>query len=812
MPELRLAIRSLLKARAFSLITIAVVALGIGATTAVFTIVNGVLLQPLDLDQPQQLYIVREGLSAAQRLGYPWVPANPIHYQRWRAGAHAFSDMAISAEVPATVTGGAREPEMVRMANVSAGLFSLLGVTPLLGRRFTANDDRTGQSSVAILSHAIWERRFGGNPQVVGRPILVNGAPLTIVGVLPASFRWPVTKGALFGSRSALTGDPDLYRPLALDTSKVPLMSDFNFDVLARLTPGVAPAQALAQLNAIEQNIVRESKAPMQMWAVLQPLQDTMTETVHTGLLLLLGAILAVLLIACINLANLALARATGRTRETAVRAALGAGRGRLLWGVLAEHLVLAVVGGVLGILLAVGGVRALLAAAPAGLPRAAGVHIDGTVITVAVLLTMVSGIFFGVFPAWKLSRTSPQDSLQAGGRSSSDGPRARRLGNTLIGIEAAVSVVLLMLAALLATSFVRLLRMPTGFSADHVLTADVRLPDTAYPTPAAINRFFDEALAKLRTLPGVEQASTVSALPVTGNSWFDVVSQPGDPRPMAQRPMAQYRFVSPGYFATLGIPIKRGRDFTAADQGGDGALAIVSERAAEQLWPDHSPLDQVFSRNDGKPLRIIGVAGNVPAELDKASDPVVYLPYWLEPRRVATLAIRTGTSPASMASTVKQAIWSLNADIPAPQFTTMTEVVDVSVAERRFEMWLTLLFAGVALALAALGLYGVISYWVTRRSGELGIRLALGAQPSSVARLVLREGLRPVAIGAVAGLVSAFWAGRVIASLLFHVRPDDPTTILLVVAALAVVATLACLLPAWRAARIDPTLTLRGE
>jgi putative ABC transport system permease protein len=812
MSELRLAARTLLKARAFSLTTIAVVALGIGATTAVFTIVNGVLLEPLPFHAPQQLYLVREGVSAAQRLGYPWVAANPIHYERWRAGAPAFSAYAISAETPVDVTGGGQEPELVRMAHVSADLLPLLGVSPAIGRTFSADDDRAGHNDVVILSHGIWARRFGGDPQAIGRAIVVNGSPLTIVGVLPASFRWPIARGALFGSQSALTGDPDLYRPLALRTAGVPLMSDFNFDVLARLRPDATPAQALAQLNTIEHQILQESKAPLQMWAVLQPLQDTMTESVRTGLLLLLAAILAVLLIACVNLANLALARATSRTREMAIRAALGADRRRLLWSVLAEHVLLAGVGGVLGIWLAIGGVRALLAAAPDGLPRAADVHLNLTVILVALLLTMVSGVFFGALPAWRSSRTAPQESLQSGGRSASDGPRARRLGNVLIALEAGVSVVLLMIAALLVTSFVRLLHVPTGFRADHVLTADLRLPDAAYPTPADINRFFDQALTRIRALPGVEQASTVSALPVTGNSWFDVVSRPGDPRPVEQRPMAQYRFVSPGYFKSLEIPLERGRDFTEADAGGGQSLGIISERAAREIWPNQSPLDQTFSRNDGKSIRIIGVAGDVPAELDKTADPVIYLPYWLEPRRVATLVVRTATDPASMSNTVKQALWSLSSSIPAPHFTTMTDVVSASVAERRFEMWLTLLFALVALALAALGLYGVISYWVTRRSGELGIRLALGAQPSTVVRLVMREGLLPVAIGAIAGLLGAFWAGRLIASLLFGVRADDPVTIVLVVAALAVVTALACCLPAWRAARIDPTVTLRGE
>jgi putative ABC transport system permease protein len=589
-------------------------------------------------------------------------------------------------------------------------------------------------------------------------------------------------------------------------------MSDFNFDVLARLRPNATAAEALAQLNTIEQQILQESKAPVQMWAVLQPLQDTMTESVHTGLLLLLGAILAVLLIACINLANLALARATSRTREVAIRAALGADRRRLLWSLLAEHLLLAVVGGAIGVLLAIGGVRALLAAAPQGLPRAADVHINLTVILVAVLLTTVSGIFFGVLPAWRLSRTAPQDALQSGGRGASDGPRARRLGNVLIGLEAGVSVVLLMIAALLVASFVQLLHVPTGFRADHLLTADVRLPDAAFPTPADINDFFEQALTKIRALPGVEQASTVSALPVTGNSWFDIVSRPGDPRPVEQRPMAQYRFVSPGYFKSLEIPLERGRDFTATDASGEQALGIISDRAAREIWPNESPLDQTFSRNDGKSIRIVGVVGDVPAELDKVSDPVIYLPYWLEPRRVATLVVRTATDPASMSNTVRQALWSLNASIPAPRFTTMTDVVSASVAERRFEMWLTLLFAVVALALAALGLYGVISYWVTRRSGELGIRLALGAQPSTLVRLVMREGLLPVAVGAAGGLLGALWAGRLIASLLFGVRANDPVAILLVIAALALVTSLACCLPAWRAARIDPTVTLRGE
>ena len=812
MSEFRLAFRVLAKSRAFSLITIAVLALGIGATTAVFTVVNGVLLRPLSYQKPQQLYLIREGVSVVSRLGFPWVPANPRHFQLWQQRCPAFADMAIGGVKPADLTDGGRAPRLVRMATVSARFFPLLGVRANLGRAFLASDDRAGHNDVVLLSHALWETRYGGDPHVIGRSVTIDGAPLTVVGVLPASFQWPFPKGQLFGSQTEVNQAPDLYKPLALDTSGVGLMSDFNYDVIARLAPGVRPAQALAQLDAVEQDVRRQAHTPIGLWAVLQPLQATMTGPVHAGLLLLLTAILAVLLIACFNLANLALARAAGRAREAAIRSALGASRRQLLWSVLAEHLLLAAIGGALGLLLAVGGVKALLAVAPAGLPRVRSVHIDLTVLAVAVGLTVLSGIFFGLLPAWRLSRTAPQETLQSGGRSLSDGPRARRVGNTVIGLEAAVTVVLLMVAGLLATSFMRLLRVPTGLDTSNVLTVNVRLPNSTYATPASIDRFFTDALTKIRALPGVERASMISALPVTGSSWFDVVAIPGDTHPPNEQPLAQYRFVSPGYFASLGIPLRQGRDFSSIDQAAQAPVGVISAAAASQLWHGRSPLGLTFKRGDGTTVRVVGVAGDVPTQLDQQASPTVYLPYWLESDRVTTLVVRTAMDPNAARTAVQQALWSLDPTIPVPRFLTMTQIIAGSVAERRFEMWLTLLFAGVALGLAALGLYGVISYWVTRRSGELGVRMALGASPAAVVKLVLREGLTPVGVGALIGLVAAIWAGRAIASLLFQVRADDPLTMVMVLVTLALVTTVACCLPAWRAARIDPKTALRSE
>jgi predicted permease len=541
----------------------------------------------------------------------------------------------------------------------------------------------------------------------------------------------------------------------------------------------------------------------------MTPLQDQMIGPVRRGLFVLLGAVGSVLLIVCVNLANLSLVRGAARSRESAIRTALGAGRAQLLRQPLIESLLLAVLGGALGVLLATWGLNVLIKSAPVDLPRMDEVRLDGYALVFALAISTLTALLFGVLPALRMTRVIPQEVLKTGGRSATEGLQGTRLRGLLVSTEVALSAVLLIVAGLLISSFVRLMNVDKGFPVERLLTADLRIPSTRYKEDASRVDFVQRVLAGVQALPGVRSAAVTNGLPLQGETWVDVIWLPGDTRPMFERLAANSRFVSPDYFKTAGIPLRAGRPFEEGDRKKD--LVIVAQRTADQLWPGQNPLGKRLYRGDEKPREVIGVVGDVRTSLQQGPVVTVYFPYWEQPLYSTQVLVRTAMDPGSIAPALRSAIWKVDPEMPVPM-KTMDELIAHGAAPRRFQMTLVLLFAATALLLASLGIYGVVSYTVAQRTNEIGVRVALGARAADVYRMVLRQGLAPVAFGLIAGVAGALALGRLLSSLLFEVSPADPLTIGAVAAALAAVAAFACTVPALRATRIDPMSAVRYE
>ena len=795
--DIRYACRTLARERGFATMAVLSLAVGIGANTAIFSVVNGVLLRPLPYRDPQRLVTIEEVVPKLVHL-YPSLPVNLSHYYEWRKRATTLASIALGDTEAPNLTG-AGEPELLKGERVSANIFRVLGVTPQLGRGFLDEEEPEGHNNVVILADSLWRRRFGADPSIIGRKITLDGRPVIVVGVLPRGFKYP-------GER-----DPEVFQPFGYSKDDLEeLVGDFNYTAIARLRPGVSQQQAVAELNTIQAAISKRIPEKMDLHVKMTPLREDIVGHSRRGLLVLLGAVGAVLLILCVNLANLSLARAAGRARESAIRTALGASRSQLVRQTLTESLVLAMAGGTLGVALAAWGVRLLVRAAPVDLPRLGDVTLDARVLFFALAISVATGVVFGILPALRSAGAHPQEALKSGGYATTEGRRGVRLRGVLVGIEAALSAVLLITAGLLIGSFVRLMHVNKGFDIQRVLAVRVAIPVTKYSEPAQQAAFYQRLLEKVRPLPGVISASIVSALPLTGETWIDLVAPEGDTRPLFERPMANVRFVGPDYFKTLHIPFREGRTFD--DSQRNRKVVILSQGTAQRLWPGRSALGRRIQHNETLE-EVVGVAADTRStSLDKNPVLIIYVPYWQRPRTAASLLVRTAMDPRGIAVAVREAIRQTDPDVPVPKMQTMRQVMSDSVAGRRFQMMLVILFAATALALAGFGIYGVVSYSVTRRRTEMGIRMALGAGAADVQRMVLWQGIRPVAVGLAAGIVVALAAGRVLSSLLFEVSAHDPATIAAVSAVLLAVAVAAALVPARRATRVDPMSALRFE
>jgi len=808
--DLKYGLRMLAKNPGFTAVAVLTLALGIGANTAIFSVVNSVLLCPLAYRQSQQLYLIQVIWPQVAKF-YPLMPANLPGFRIWQRQCHSFEGIAIAEGASADLTGAGESTE-IHGVRASANLFDVLGIRPVRGRDFLPQEDDPGRGRVVILTDQFWRAYFHADPGVVGRTITLDGAPYLVAGVLPASFHFPAQLGQLttFGEKldffEPLNGPKDYERDL---------IGEFDFAAIGRLKSGVSPQQALAELNVVQRQIALEKPANGDLKAAIFPLESEVVGAARRGLILLLVAVGVVLLIVCVNLANLLLARVPGRMREAAIRAALGASRWQIFRRMLAESLLLGIIGGAFGVWLGNIGVQWLVRAAPPGIPRLDEVHLDARVLGFSVLLSVLTGVLFGVLPAWRLASGDPMEALKSGGAAAGEFRKARRLRDTLISFEVALSTLLLITAGLLTSSLAHLLHVNMGFATEKVLTANVDLPRQGYANPAARLHFYNSLLDRLRPLRGVRAVGWVSSLPLKGErsvSGIDI--PPGIPVP----PPANYRAASPDYFAAIGIPFIRGRLFNESDRG--RKVVVVSESVAKRFWPGQDPIGRTCLTfwGPGEADEVIGVVGDIrTVRLDTPPVMMVYVPDWYGTKHLASpqsawIVVRTSPEGGGMASVVREAIHETDPGVPIVALRPMSELVSRSLAPRRFQMLLAMLFACSALFLASLGIYGVIAYSVEQRSRELGIRAALGAQSSDLRRMVLRQGMTPVLVGLVTGIGASVLTGRFLESMLFDVRPFDPVTLAGVALVVGTVAAAACYLPALRATKVDPMVALRHE
>jgi putative ABC transport system permease protein len=798
--DLRFALRQLLKAPGFTAVAVLTLGLGIGACAAIFSVVNSVLLRPLPLPEPQRLVVVRETFP-------PTMPETSVasgRYLMWRHQAVSFESLGALTGMSFNLTG-AGNPVHLYAARVTSSLLSSLGIKPALGRNFLPEEDVfSGQETVAMLSHGLWQRRFEGRPEVVGQTVQLNGRVHTIVGVLPPG-------------DSVLPDRVEVFTPMGFQHEgfRRNLMGR-SLQVYGRLKPGVTAAQAQGELNVINERIAREHPEVRGWGAKVTPLSEAVVGPIRPVLLALLGAVGFLLLIACANVANLLLARATARSREMAVRAAIGASHGRIVRQLLVEGLILAGLGGVLGVAIAQGGLAALLALAPRTLPRAARITVDARALGFTVVLAALTGIGFGLVPAFQAARLRLQETLKQGRGTGESGQR-RRLRGALVVAEVAIAIWLLAGAGLLMRSFVRLAEVNPGFNPQEAQAATVFLPRPQYTTNEQYVRFARQAMAELAAVPGVQAVAVAANIPFSDVHLTDTTATsrrftiPGRPLDSdAEAPLSDWYRVSPDYFRAMGIPLLRGRAFEERDEPGGSPVVIISESVARRFFPGQDPLGKSIQIAGPAPSEIVGVVGDVkPRTLDGPAGLQTYQPFYLAPDNDIIFVVRAaGTTRVDL----QGAIARVDPILPVYDARPMTAFVGDSLARQRFTMTLFAVFSGVALLLAAIGIYGVMAYSVSQRTGEIGIRMALGAQTGQVMKLVLSQGGRLVGLGVLAGLGGALLLTRFLERLLFGVRAHDPLTLAGTVTVLVLVAALACLVPARRASRVDPMVALRSE
>ena len=807
--DLQFTSRMLGKNPGFGAIAIATLAIGIGANTAIFSLVDHVILRPLAYRQPGRLVSIEEAVPSFHGAP-PVIPVNAMHFLEWRKSVRAFESLALLGGVQFDLTGSG-EPSRIPAARVSSNLFPMLGVQPQLGRTFRADEDQPGHDLEVVINNELWKGQFGGDPNILGRKLVLDGQPYQVIGVLPANFRFP--KLSSLYSMAIPEDRPQIWKPFALEKDELDAMGDFNFVCIARLKAGVSPGRALSELNAVQNSIASKLPEKVTLRALISPLQDQITRGSRTGLQLILTAVGGMLLIACVNIANLLLARSTIRAREMAIRTALGASGIRLLSQMLVESTTLAVAGGAFGVAVAYAVLSIVVANAPVDLPRVDEVRLDGQVLLFTAVISIFCGLLVGVLPALASARRDPQEAMKSSGRGTTAGKTSSGIRSGLVAVEVCLSVMSLLIGALLLHSFINLLNVDKGFEVRRVLTLQLTLPSTRYPDDEKKAQFVKRTLQKIESLPGIESAATGSRLPLTGEGGNNTIQVEGSNLPIMQRPLADIRRVSPGYFRTMSIAVKNGRVFERADEKHD--VAVLSASAAAKLWPHMDAVGKRFRMgDDNRPmLEVLGIVSDVRGiSLNAPPTPTVYVPEWVRTWGEPTLVVKTALMPAAAAAEIRKTLHELDPQMPVQNFETMQEVLNDSVAQRRFQMNLVLLFAVSALLLASLGIYGVISYSVAQRTNEIGIRMTLGAQRANISRMVIWQGLAPAIAGLAAGVVAAFAVGRTIRSLLFGVAAADPIAIAGVVVTLLAVSLLAALVPSWRATRVDPAIALRYE
>ncbi|HZI41587.1 MAG TPA: ABC transporter permease, partial [Gemmatimonadaceae bacterium] len=800
--DLRYAVRALLRSPAFTLAAVLAVALGVGANTAMFSVVNTVLLRELPYRDPGRLALLWEhNLSSAQQHN----SVSPANFLAWRDATHSFEAMAAWIDVPRSLTGAGGDPVSVQVRHVSAEIFPILGVKTELGRPYTVAEDSPSAPRVAVIGHDLWQQRFGGRPGVVGETFSLAGVQYTVVGVLPNGFRFFTPVQLWIPPRF---GPEDREWP------------GRYLKVIARLKPGVSIQSADAEMRLVGQRRAMEFPQFDANWtANAQPLRENLTGDVRTGLLVLLGAVGFLLVIACANVANLMLARASGRHKEIAIRASLGATRGRLVRQLLTESVLLSLVASLVGLGLAALGTRAIVALIPATFPAPAitDVGIDGLVLAFTLVVALLTGVAFGIVPALSLSRGGLHDTLKEGGRSGAAATRATtRLRGALVVAELSLAIVLLAGAGLMIRSFSALRHVQLGFEPSNAMVAQVSIPTRKYSSDTAQVEFFRAVEARIAALPGVRSVGAISFLPLTGERSASDFSVPGRPiPPKGSEPVGDMRAVTPGYFQAMGIPIKAGRPLLSTDVANSPSVAVVSETLARTMWPNESAVGKFIDYEWDKKLhvQIVGVAGDVHHEgVDKQPFMEIYRPLPQFVYSTMTLVVRTAGDPSAIANPLREAVRSVDRDQPVGRLEPLEAIVSTSLGTSRLSTMLFGLFGVVGLVLASVGIYGVMSYGVIQRTREFGVRMALGARPSDVRGMVVRQGAAFTAAGIVIGILGALALTRLMRTLLFAVTPSDPFTYLAIACVLGGVALLASYLPARRATKVDPVIALRDE
>lgn len=810
--DVRYAGRQLLTHPAFAVVMVLTLGLSIGANSAIFSVIDSVLIQSLPYPQPGRLLYVY--LSSAV---YPKFPLNPFDFRDFRTRNKSFESMAAMTRGDLQLSGGGSRPVMLHGFRITSGYFHVLGLQPQLGREFDEKAELPGNEQQVILSDRLWRSQFGADPKLVGHAITLNDQPYMVTGIMPAGTQHPGNNYQALPYGQGV----DIWWPFTFEGNPSRRGSHF-IEGIGRLNPGVTMAQASSELNAIMTELSHAYPGNDTGWSVRAiSLESELVGASRAMLLVLLGAVGMVLLIACANAANLLLARANTRRRELAVRLALGAQRTRLVRQLLTESLVVAFLGGALGVGLAFGGVKALVALLPTGFPRAHEIHVSLPVLAFTLLITAMAGILFGLVPAIQSSRIAPGQGLHEGGRTATSGGRVGRLRNALVIAEVSLACVLMIGAGLMMRSLLNLLHLDPGFREQHVLTATVDLPNAAYKTPAVVAHFYEQLTANLSSLPGVESVGAGSDLPWTGyDENLDGFTIEGKQPPPHQDFHGRYHVATAGYFQALGIPLVSGRFFNDGDKPGAPSVVIINHAMAVKYWGSENPVGRRVDFFEDHPTdkgwsTVVGVVGDVK---DKPDSPGAEPAFWwpnlqqLWPFPEMSVVIRSGSDPAPVAAAMRDAVTRLDPALAVADVREMDEIVQGSVTTPRFAFVLVGLFAGLAVLLAAIGIYGVIAYSVSQRTPEFGLRMAMGAQRSDVLRLVLMQAAALVVSGTVVGLLLALMLGHVLKSLIYQVSPTDPLTLAAVGAIVLAVAFCACSIPARRATRVDPMIALRAE
>ncbi len=810
--DVRYGLRTLGNAPIFTCVAIVSLALGIGTATAVFSLVEGVILKPLTYRNSGRLLYVREVVPAMERV-YGSIPVNIQQFTYWHDHNRTFQAMSAFRGAAPTLTGSGA-PVILFGVETTADLFRVLEVQMERGRDFLPDEDKPGKNNVAIITDGLWKREFRSDENIIGRSITLEGKPVTIVGVLPADFTFPKNKD--LGALAGLSKRTELYQPLQ---EKIEGWDgDYDYICIGRQKEGIAETQSLAELKALTAQMIATYQIESRPRPECRPLQEAIAGPVRPVLTVLFAAVMTLLLIVCANLANLLLARASARSREFSIRTAIGAGRERLAQQIFTETVLLALAGGAFGVVFAVAAIRLFVTSAVGlQIPRVDEIQTNGTVLLFSSLLTAACVVLCGVIPAHRAARSDPHEALRSGSHTVTTQKQSLRVREILVGVEVALGTVLLFFAGLLVSSLSHLTKVDKGFQAERAIAVDLGLSETDYQTPSERNTFFDRALQAVRALPGVKSAGMISGLPLTGETMVNGIETEGSTdrwfgRGGKDNILINVRFASPGYFETLAIPVLKGRGLEAEDR--ERRVAVVSERLAAKVWPGQNPIGKKFKTgSEVGQVEVVGVARDTyNGRLEDGPTLIAYVPYWLRGPNYGTIVVRSAADPAQFMNEIQRTIWSIDSRIPVPPLRTMSDVVNEALAQRRFQMSIGTAFGAGALALALIGIYGVVAYNVSQRRAELGLRLALGASRSGLLAAVLGRAFRPVFCGLGSGLLLYIAISRFVRSLLFGVTPLDPLTISIASLLVLFTALAACFLPARKAITMDALTVLRYE